>query len=213
MAGKPRAECKIVSEEVWARARDDYLSGMTAPAVAKRHGMGGLRGRIFREGWSKAAHAARNAPPLPPAGDLADPPLDAEGIGRGALARASAALLAGRPAEATAIVQALRDVVKLAEVFPPLRSLDEARARNWNIALNLQDIVRTICEHLVGDGEVFERDARWAFAWRAEHLGPEAEARDRAYAERMGWTAWLYDAEGRLTPDPDEAGRAARLAE
>jgi len=212
VAGKPRAECRIVSEAVWARGRQDYEGGMTAQAVADLHGMtvAAIRGRINREGWSRAAHSARNSPPSF-VSDVTDAPTEPEAIRRGALARASAALLAGRPAEATAIVQALDAVLELAVAAQPAIPLEEALARNLGLARSLQDTVRGLAEQLLGDGEVFERDARWAFAWRAKHLGPEAEARDRAYAARMGWTDWLFDADGRLTPEPTEAEVLAKL--
>lgn len=212
MAGKPRAECKIVSEQSWALAREDYLSGMSAQAVCERHGMGvaGLRGRAHREGWTKAAHAAANAPALaPPASDASGPPLTQEGIARSALARASAALTAGRPAEAEAIVRTLDHVLALAadlEPEPDEVTLGQAMDRNRKIWRTMTVYAEELAEHMLGDGEVYERHARRAFAWRAAHLGPEAEARDRAYAERMGWAEWLYDAEGRLTPDPEAAG-------
>lgn len=207
MAGKPRAECRIVSEAVWARARADYLSGMTAPAVAARHGVGvgGLRGRIAREGWSKAAHAAENAS-RPEAVELSDAPLEPHGIAKGALARASAALMAGRPAEAEAIVRALADVQALAvhvaesEPIP----LEVAAARSRSLARTLVEVSQELAQHMLEDGEVREEFARWAFAWREARFGPEAAARDRAYAERMGWAGWLYDAEGRLTEEPED---------
>lgn len=182
MAGKSRAECKIVSEAVWARAKADYLSGMTAGAVAERHGMGvgGLRGRIQRERWSKAAHAAANAPPLPPAADPSQAPLDPEDIQRGALARASAALLAGRPAEATAIVEALDAVLDLASQIPI--TLEEAVERNVQVFRTLKETVRELAEHLLGDGEVFER-AAWARK-RPRATGPTRSA----WAGRPGCT-------------------------
>jgi hypothetical protein len=209
MAGKPRAECKIVSEATWALARADYLAGMTAPAVAERHGMavGGLRGRIAREGWSKKGHAARNAPPPEPAA-VAEAPIDPDGISRAALRRASAALAGGRPEEAKAVVAALEDVLELAGAVQfeaeGRMNLDEAVHRFPHLEGALWDYAAWLAERLLEDGEVPERYARRAFAWRAARLGPEAAARDRLYADGMGWSGWLYDAEGELTPEQDE---------
>src|SRR5690606_14516601 len=42
-------------DEVWAAARDDYLSGLSAPEVCRRHGVGvtALRARAAREGWRR----------------------------------------------------------------------------------------------------------------------------------------------------------------
>lgn len=137
MAGKPRAECKIVSGETWSRARHDYLSGMTAPAVAARHGVGvgGLRGRIQREGWTKVAQAAANAPQPPSPEGASDAPLGPEAIRKGACSARGAPSPSGRPASA-----------------------------------------------------------------------PKTAARDGAHAERMGWADWLYDADGQITPGPEEDG-------
>jgi hypothetical protein len=43
-------------QEVWARVRDDYLAGLSAPACARRHGVGvsTLRERAARDGWRRA---------------------------------------------------------------------------------------------------------------------------------------------------------------
>lgn len=43
------------SSELWARAREDYLSGLSAPVVAERHGLSlrTLRRRAAMEGWRR----------------------------------------------------------------------------------------------------------------------------------------------------------------
>src|SRR5690606_13376160 len=43
-------------DEVWARVREDYLSGLSAPACCRKHGVGltALRDRAAREGWRRA---------------------------------------------------------------------------------------------------------------------------------------------------------------
>ncbi|CAN5292838.1 hypothetical protein BH10PSE2_BH10PSE2_22400 [soil metagenome] len=52
--------------EVWARVRDDYLGGLSAPACCRRHGVGlsALRDRAGREGWRRADRPW--TPPVPP---------------------------------------------------------------------------------------------------------------------------------------------------
>lgn len=42
-------------DEVWARVREDYLAGMSAPGACRRHGVGlsALRDRAAREGWRR----------------------------------------------------------------------------------------------------------------------------------------------------------------
>jgi hypothetical protein len=210
MVGKPRALCLIAPEEVWARAREDYENGMTGGAVAAKHGIGvsGLRGRAHREGWTKRAAAARRAGEAPAlavveTAALSEPlSLEPQDIVRGALARASATLLAGRPAEATAILGALSDVLPWAEALADADAADDSLEavldRRMDMLSQINAYAERLAEQMLGDGEVFERNAPFAFAWRARRLGPEAAERDRAYAERMGWTDRLYDAEGRL---------------
>jgi hypothetical protein len=43
-------------DAVWDAARDDYLAGMSGPAVCRRHGLrvGALRARAARDGWRRA---------------------------------------------------------------------------------------------------------------------------------------------------------------
>lgn len=47
--------CRQAPPEVWARARADYLSGLSAAQAAARHGLseGTLRGRATRERWRR----------------------------------------------------------------------------------------------------------------------------------------------------------------
>ena len=46
-------------DDVWARVRDDYLSGLPATVVCQRHGVGltAMRNRAAREGWRRADQA------------------------------------------------------------------------------------------------------------------------------------------------------------
>lgn len=47
---------RIRSSETWAKARDDYLAGMTAEAVCRRHdlGLSAFRRRARKYGWRRA---------------------------------------------------------------------------------------------------------------------------------------------------------------
>lgn len=51
-----RANPRIAPDAVWERARADYLAGLSAPQVCRRHGVGlsTLRDRAAREGWRRA---------------------------------------------------------------------------------------------------------------------------------------------------------------
>ncbi len=46
-------------DAVWDAAREDYLAGMSGPAVCRRHGLriGALRARAARDGWRRADQA------------------------------------------------------------------------------------------------------------------------------------------------------------
>ncbi|WP_125255596.1 hypothetical protein [Brevundimonas fluminis] len=50
-----RANPRIAPDAVWAQARADYLAGLSAPQVCRRHGVGlsTLRDRAAREGWRR----------------------------------------------------------------------------------------------------------------------------------------------------------------
>jgi hypothetical protein len=66
----PRTRYVTASPETWGLIRGAYLSGMSAPAVAARFGVSetSIRRRAGREGWTKAAFAARVTPWLIPPG-------------------------------------------------------------------------------------------------------------------------------------------------
>ena len=46
---------RIRTDETWAEAREDYLTGFTAEEVCRRHeiGLSALRRRARREGWRR----------------------------------------------------------------------------------------------------------------------------------------------------------------
>lgn len=82
----PRTRYVTASPETWGLIRGAYLSGMSAPAVAARFGVSetSIRRRAGREGWTKAAFAARVTPWLIPPGARA---IAAKaGVGPGAVA-------------------------------------------------------------------------------------------------------------------------------
>lgn len=67
--------------QTWARIREQYLSGLSAATVAARFGTseGSIRRRAGQEGWTRAAQAAGEAPPVfasgrPSSADAAPPP-------------------------------------------------------------------------------------------------------------------------------------------
>lgn len=99
-----RGGYRRASDDVWARARADYLAGVTAETVCARHdlGLSTLRARAAAEGWR------RSDQPDPEPVDL-PVDLDAEveaglpdyaDMARHALVRLNRAVLGGRVAEA-----------------------------------------------------------------------------------------------------------------
>jgi hypothetical protein len=86
---------------------------------ATKHGVGvaGLRRRATLEAWDKTARGTASAARPEPPVRAAPAPISPGGVGRSALARASEALLDGRPAEAEAIIRALDVVLPVAELF------------------------------------------------------------------------------------------------
>jgi len=141
MPRKPRTRAPyiMVADTTWALARADYLGGMTAQQVADKHGIGlhNLRQTMARKGWTKRAlaeaHAAAGpggppvtapAPAPAPAAAAAEPdPAAASGdLPATVLARARAALTAGRGAEATALLKAMREYVLVSQEVEEARS-------------------------------------------------------------------------------------------
>jgi hypothetical protein len=61
---------RIRSAETWAQARDDYLAGMDAESVCRRHdlGLSAFRRRARKNGWRRLDQA--DPPPRDPAWDL-----------------------------------------------------------------------------------------------------------------------------------------------
>lgn len=86
----PRTRYVTASPETWSLIRGAYLSGMSAPAVAARFGVSetSIRRRAGREGWTKAAFAARATPwAIPPAAKALVAQSDAAAVADGEAAR------------------------------------------------------------------------------------------------------------------------------
>ena len=147
MPRKPgtRAPYIMVADTTWALARADYLGGMTAQQVADKHGIGvhNLRQTMARMGWTKRALAEARAAPGPggppaaaPAPAAAEPHLAARSgkLLDTVLARARAALTAGRGAEATALLKAMREYVLVHQDVEDVRNENRAAFEEWNRA-------------------------------------------------------------------------------
>ena len=208
----------MAGPRTWMLARELYLSGLTAGEVSQRLGVTvhAIRARIFREGWTKTAHAdARIAPTLDALAAASEPatgggahaaepepaaaPLAPEALAQVVGRRAALALSQGRPAEAAALARAGEQVLAFLNALPPEPERDpDAVTAMW-----CSDVWRTavrLADALLKDGAVPAVHARAAFRWRADNLGPEAAERDRRAAEAGGWSASVYDADGALLP-------------
>lgn len=115
---------KYRGPETWARVREAYVAGESAPSVARRFdvGLSNLRRRAMAEGWTRSRIAERldlkpvrgGADDPPPAlaalsliSETAEPPyVDPEVAVHRALRRAAWLLSQGQAAEATALMRA-----------------------------------------------------------------------------------------------------------
>lgn len=154
---KTRAPYRMVSPATWVLARADYLGGMTAQAVADKHGVGlhNLRQTMARKGWTKRAladaraavqpDAAASPPPPDPlamaraaaAGRTgpADPAAPAGGdVLEAVLARVRTALTSGRGAEASALLRAARDYVIVQQDVADARAAVAPGVEMWDAA-------------------------------------------------------------------------------
>lgn len=153
MARKPkvRSPYLMVSAPTWELARAAYLGGDTAAQIAARLQIGvhNLRRKIHKNGWSKRAladararsHAdgAIGAPspaPTPPPQNDASPAQagDAADLLDTVLARARAALTAGKGGEATALLKATREYVIARQDIADARAAIAANVKTWNTA-------------------------------------------------------------------------------
>lgn len=139
----PRQRYRVVSDQTWDLARAAYVSGLSARAVCEQYGLGeaNLRKRARRDGWTKQAWRDARAvldPQATPADPVAapGPPPPEDGAPEGdvldqVMARARAALTAGKGQEATALIRALRDYAVLAGEVAEARLEAAPSLRMW----------------------------------------------------------------------------------
>lgn len=197
---------KYRGPEVWARARTAYEQGQTGPDVARRYdvGLANLRKKARREGWSRSDQAAaadrallEDAPPPDAASDAPARPAAALAA---AVARASTALAGGRAAEAAGLLRAAESLARLtgeapggepaddvdAPLTPEEDAVREAAAKKgWDDTLDLIEAqADALARRLLADVAYAPAvHSGFVHAWRAQYLGPEAAASDRAGME------------------------------
>lgn len=119
---------KYRGPETWARVRQAYIAGESAPSVARRFdvGLANLRRRAMAEGWTRKAHAQRiDLKPIrggadEPGDGLAfldeaaeTPVADPHAALSEAVRRAAGLLSMGKTVEATALLRAATVLQKL----------------------------------------------------------------------------------------------------
>lgn len=234
-----RREIRQRSPAVWARVRAAYLAGETAASVARRFdvGYGNLRYRANAEGWTRKAaladadeataaeevRIAGRAEPMPSAPAETPVDIDPADAFEAALARAGAAIAAGRGAEAAGLLKAVETLVRLRQATPPEHlptaeewtAEEEARRAAWaeeraawreaesarleeawgGRALIMAHVILSDRGHDLADGW-----AASALRWRAETLGPDQALADFARGVSGGWASRYWDEHGRLNP-------------
>lgn len=119
---------KYRGPETWARVRQAYVAGESAPSVALRFdvGLANLRRRARAEGWTRKSHAALidlkpirggwedgSMAPDVRVMPLETPPIDAHEALAETVRRAAWLLTCGQTAEATAVLRAAAALDKL----------------------------------------------------------------------------------------------------
>lgn len=206
---KTRAPYKMVSPPTWELARADYLNGMTAEAVAVKHGIGlaNLRQTMARKGWTKRALADARAtpgpggPPLPAAAPAEAPPPAGGDVMEEVLTRARASLAAGRGGEASTLMKAAREYVILRQEVEDARYADEAGNRRWDEAqperagaIRESLLLQTLHDrwNRLSDEEWVRRldpDGTWGMAdlLKTVQEAEAEEAKAEARARKRGW--------------------------
>jgi hypothetical protein len=183
MKAKPKSVYVVVSPQTWELARAAYLSGLSAPTVAARFGVGvcALRKRARREGWTKAAYARSQAESdaarltaessaCGPAPDWAPPRhVTPANVARKALNDAVGALWAGRPAEAQAYAKAARAMMQLEGFVPDIDEVESEAQFQWRQSI-IQDVIAEqagrLIDQLTAGEAVDQRYAALAERWR-----------------------------------------------
>lgn len=215
--------CKHRGPEVWARVRLAYEAGESGPSVARRLdvGLANLRKKARKEGWSRrdqarrldlelagervAAGGGEGAGVMDPFGDG---PIDRQAALEACLDQAAAAMARGEGQRALAVLRAVlaygevtrrRDDPGFLDPTEPGRraAIDFLRQHAAIEAGAAELAPRMLVETYDGSGQ----HAHMIYHWRAEHLGPEAAARDRAAALASGRPDHRYwDEDGVLKP-------------
>lgn len=182
--------------QTWALIREAYLAGTPAPHLSRTFGphVDTIRKRAVREGWTRTAHAAaqERADPRPgrppgPAPDAAPP--DPAVVLASAVAQAAAHLAAGREVQADAALRRGETLARLAEHAQRLRplTLADLEAARDEIWLKLEALADAAARRALTDPHDLAGPlCDWAYRWRAEHLGPECAAADRAKRAAFG---------------------------
>lgn len=195
---------KYRGPEVWSRVRIAYEEGQSGPEVARRHdvGLANLRKKARQEGWTRkhqaaAAERALLDPSVPPqAAPETDAPVRPAAALAAAVARASSALAGGRATEAAGLLRAAESLARLtgdspdgdepADDGPLTPEQDAAREaaakKGWNDLLDLIEAqADALARQILADvARAPAVHSGFVHAWRAQYLGPEAAARDRA---------------------------------
>lgn len=163
------------SEATWELIRAAYLSGLSAPVVARRFGvtLTALRKRASRQGWTKAKHAQALAPGSAAMAPVKLAPtavsLDPDGLVKTALEEAARALADGRPYQARACATAGEAMARLIARAPDYISADtvsEAQARQayWNAAIG--EFAVDLADKLLRGEPLPEQHAQAVARWR-----------------------------------------------
>lgn len=119
---------KYRGPETWARVRQAYIAGESAPSVARRFdvGLANLRRRAIIEGWTRKTYARQiDLKPIRGGADEPDgglerlfepgetPPMDPHQALRETVRRAAGLLSRGKTEEATALLRAATALQKL----------------------------------------------------------------------------------------------------
>ena len=205
--------------ETWAVVRDAYLGGETAESIQKRLGISvnSIRKRASRGGWTHAAHARaieRAAGAGAPAPDTPAAAMTA------ALGHAALAMAEGRASDATALIRAAEAMGRVAGVDPantpfgrpnhePLTpeqdaAREAAAKKGWDDLLDLIEAqADALARQLLADvAHAPAVHSGFVHAWRAQYLGPEAEAHDHArmQANAAHRVAFHWHDDGRPLP-------------
>lgn len=221
----------MAGPRTWMAARELYLSGLTAGEVGERLGLtvSAIRARITREEWTKSAHAdARLGPALaaatapaadrfapggaePCGEDDGGPAPDLDALAQEVGRRAAQALVRGQVAEAAALARAGQQVLDFLANLPEARPPHDPELTTQMWCEDVWATAVRLADQLLKDGHVPAVHTRAAFQWRADKLGPEVAARDRARSEGQGIARTIYDETGAILPPESFEAFSARV--